>query len=251
MTAGAAGTPYDRSSRWVTRSALGIGLLAGSWSALRDERLQRLDVRAGDAVRRAGSADLERAVALTTDLGSVYSVIGIAAALALTGRRRAAADVACVGALAWNIAQVSKTRVRRLRPYEREGVRRLVRPPTGSSFPSGHAAVGTAVMTVLAESARRRRARDLLYGVGAYVAWSRVFVGVHYPTDVLGGAGLGLTLGSLWRGPFAATGRRLFAAGIAVGRALLPRPPRSPRGLRARRRGRAPAGQTEARPEAA
>lgn len=205
----------------MLRTSLGVGLLAGAWYALRDDRVQRADVRVGDAVRAAGSPEVDRAVALTTDLGSIYSVIGIAAALAATGRRRAAADVACVGALAWNVAQYNKTRVRRQRPYENEGTRRLVRPPTGSSFPSGHSAVGAAVMTVLAESARGRRSRNALYALGAYVGWSRVFVGVHYPTDVIGGAGLGLALGSLWRGPFATAGRRVFTAGIAVGRGLL------------------------------
>ncbi|HEY8340991.1 MAG TPA: phosphatase PAP2 family protein, partial [Egibacteraceae bacterium] len=143
------------------------------------------------------------------------------------------------------------------------GVRRLVRPPTGSSFPSGHAAVGAAVMTVLADSAQRRWARTLLHGLGAYVGWSRVFVGVHYPTDVLGGAGLGLALGSLWRGPVAALGRRLLGAGVTVGRGALPPLARAGLwaafGVRSRRRrrdsghgrDRAAAAQAEALSEAA
>jgi membrane-associated phospholipid phosphatase len=48
-------------------------------------------------------------------------------------------------------------------------VRRLIRVPTGSSFPSGHAAVGMATMALLAERARGPRSRSLLYGAGAYV----------------------------------------------------------------------------------
>lgn len=170
---------------------------------------------AGDALRRAGAAlggptwarRLDRAVVGTTDLGSLYGVAGIAAVLAATGRRRTAADVLGVGAVAWNLAQASKTRVRRQRPYEASGVRRLIRPPTGSSFPSGHATVGTAVMAVLAEQARSPAARRAFDATGAYVALSRVYAGVHYPTDVAGGAGLGLLLGALWRGPAAAVGR--------------------------------------------
>lgn len=192
---------------WFGRALLGGALLGGAWVSLKRPEVQRLDVRAGDALRHAGSANVDRAVGATTDLGSVYAVAGSAAVLAALGRRRQAADVLGAGLVAWTAGQASKTRVRRQRPYEADGVRRLVRPPTGSSFPSGHAAVGTAVATVLADGARHPAAAGVLDVVGAYVAASRVYVGVHYPTDVIGGAGLGLVVGSLWRGPVAKTGR--------------------------------------------
>jgi membrane-associated phospholipid phosphatase len=198
--------------RWVARAALGVGLLAGSWAVLRSPTAQRADVRVGDALRRAGSPAVDRAVTATTDLGSVYAVVGIAAVLAATRRRRLAADVLGIGLLTWNGSQWSKTRVRRQRPYEAHGVRRLIRPPTGSSFPSGHAAVGMAVMTVLAGQARTPLARRVFQALGAYVGASRVYVGVHYPTDVIGGAGMGLVLGAMWRGRVASTWRRLLAA---------------------------------------
>lgn len=199
------------SGGWFGRALLGGALLGGSWASLRRPEIQRLDVRAGDALRHAGSARVDRAVTATTDLGSVYAVAGAAAVLALAGRRRKAADVLGVGLAAWSAGQASKTRVRRQRPYEADGVRRLVRPPTGSSFPSGHAAVGTAVATILAEDARHPLAAGALDVLGAYVAASRVYVGVHYPTDVIGGAGLGLVIGSLWRGPVAKFGRALVS----------------------------------------
>jgi membrane-associated phospholipid phosphatase len=206
---------------WALRAAGGAGLLATAWYALRHPAIQRADVRVGDAVRDLSSPAVDRAVAGTTDLGSVYAVAGIATVLALARRQRTAADVVAVGLAAWSVAQASKTRVRRQRPYEAEGVRRLVRPPTGSSFPSGHAAVGMAVMTVLADRARTRRSGLLLRGLGAYVALSRVYAGVHYPTDVIGGAGMGLALGSVWRGPVAAAGRgAVTGAAAGVSRAL-------------------------------
>lgn len=189
--------------RWVLRAAAGGSLLAGTWLALRYPVVQRGDVRVGDAVRTFGAPALDAVVTHTTDLGSVYSVIGVATALAASGRPRSAADVLGVGMTAWNVAQWSKTRVRRQRPYESDGVRRLIRKPTGSSFPSGHSAVGMAVFTMLADRSRGGWARRLLQAMGAYVGFSRVYVGVHYPTDVLGGAGMGLAIGALWRGPLA------------------------------------------------
>ncbi|MBW3601874.1 MAG: phosphatase PAP2 family protein [Actinobacteria bacterium] len=235
-------------SRRPRRAALGLALLAGSWHGLRYPAAQRADVRAGDALRLAGGPVLDRMVAATTDLGSIYAVTGLAAALAVAGRRRAAVDVVGAGALAWYGAQLNKTRVRRLRPYEAEGVRRLIRQPAGSSFPSGHAAVGAAVTTVLASLGPTGPTRAALDAVGAYIAAIRVYVGVHYPTDVMGGAGLGLLLGAVWPGRLAgvwhdaagalrgaSSGRRFAGAPAGPGgatasprAAAVPRPPPPP-----------------------
>lgn len=219
--------------RWPVAAGLGGGVLAASWFAVRRPVVQRADVRAGDTIRRACPPVLDRVVCSTTDLGSMYAVAGIAATLAVTGRRKMAADVLAAGTATWLVAQGSKTGVRRERPYEADGVRRLIRPPTGSSFPSGHAAVGMAVLTVIGDRSPVRAAAPCLQAVGAYVALSRVYVGVHYPSDVIGGAGLGFALGALWRGPLAAAPGRVVGAalgGLAGGRRPLScsRPPALP-----------------------
>jgi undecaprenyl-diphosphatase len=65
--------------------------------------------------------------------------------------------------------------------------------PSTSSFPSGHATVSFACATVLALAVPRLRAP--LFALAALIAFSRVYVGVHYPFDVLAGAALGLLLG--------------------------------------------------------
>lgn len=202
--------------------ALGAGLAAGAWYALRSDAVQRADVRAGEALRRLSAPGVDRAVVVTTDLGSMYAVVGSSALLAATGRRRAAADVAALGSLAWVVSQRSKTFMRRSRPYESDGVRRLVRAPAGSSFPSGHAAVAVATTTLLAGRVRPPVARWGLRALGGYVAASRVYVGVHYPTDVVGGAGLGLALGSVWAGLVAAAGRGAVTGLLRGARVALP-----------------------------
>ncbi|HVM70030.1 MAG TPA: phosphatase PAP2 family protein [Gaiellaceae bacterium] len=69
----------------------------------------------------------------------------------------------------------------------------LVALPHTYSFPSGHALVAFASATVLAAAVPRLRLP--LFAVAALVAWSRVYVGVHYPGDVLAGALLGVALG--------------------------------------------------------
>lgn len=189
--------------RPLRSAAAGVAIAAGSWLALRSPAVQRADVAAGDALRLRGSPGLDRVVVATTDLGSLYAVSAAAATLAAAGRRAAAADVAAAGGLAWLVSQSMKTRVRRVRPYDAERTRRLIGAPTGSSFPSGHAAVATAVAAVL--DSRVGRGQRLL--MGPYVAVTRVYAGVHYPTDVLGGVGLGLALAGLWRGLLAGASR--------------------------------------------
>ena len=68
----------------------------------------------------------------------------------------------------------------------------LVNLPETYSFPSGHATVSFACATVLALAVPRLRVP--LYALAALIAFSRVYVGVHFPLDVLAGAVLGVAI---------------------------------------------------------
>lgn len=74
-----------------------------------------------------------------------------------------------------------------------EGVRLLVGCGGGYSFPSSHAVNHFAAATLL--SRYYPGAARYLFGYAALIALSRVFVGVHYPLDVIGGALIGLGVG--------------------------------------------------------
>ena len=68
----------------------------------------------------------------------------------------------------------------------------LVDLPVTHSFPSGHATVSFACATVLALAVPRLRVP--LYALATLISLSRVYVGVHYPLDVLAGAALGVAI---------------------------------------------------------
>jgi len=88
------------------------------------------------------------------------------------------------------IALVLKATVERRRPYETLAeADPLIRASVGNSFPSGHAATSFAGAVILGYLFRR--ALPGLFALAALVAVSRVYVGVHYPLDILGGAALG------------------------------------------------------------
>lgn len=67
--------------------------------------------------------------------------------------------------------------------------------PASASFPSGHAA--TAFAAAVAVGMFYPRLRRPLLALAAVVALSRVYLGVHYATDVLAGSALGVLLGLL------------------------------------------------------
>jgi undecaprenyl-diphosphatase len=73
----------------------------------------------------------------------------------------------------------------------------LVSTPHDASFPSGHAATSFAAATML--SFAFPRLTPLLVLLASAVAFSRVYVGVHYPLDVLGGAALGVLVATALR----------------------------------------------------
>jgi undecaprenyl-diphosphatase len=100
----------------------------------------------------------------------------------------AAADLAADG-LAYEIRQAID---RRRPPLVYPEPKPLVHLPHQPSFPSGHSATAFACATVIAWASPRLRVPA--FALAAAIAWSRVYVGVHWPLDVLGGAALGVLL---------------------------------------------------------
>ncbi|HEX9123579.1 MAG TPA: phosphatase PAP2 family protein [Actinomycetota bacterium] len=157
-------------------------------------RARRLDEAVFQAVNRGYGPWADRVFSGVTELGSIWASVGAAGVLAATGRHRAATRGLAAASAAWLAGQGLKKLFLRPRPYEDDpsGVRLLADPPRATSWPSSHPAVLLAFVTVAGrELGLTVSARAALTGLGAAVGVSRAYVGVHYPSDVVGGLLLG------------------------------------------------------------
>jgi membrane-associated phospholipid phosphatase len=101
---------------------------------------------------------------------------------------------AVAAAAAWVLANLAKAVADRPRPYQVvAGAVLRQQPAHGTSFPSSHTAVTVAVVLVLVPFLPRALA-GVAIGYAVLVGWSRVYLGVHYPLDILGGAGIGIAV---------------------------------------------------------
>jgi undecaprenyl-diphosphatase len=109
------------------------------------------------------------------------------------------------------VASLSANGIKEAVDRPRPMFRPLVSEPGTSSFPSGHAATSFACAAVLAWTVPKLALPAFV--LAAAVAYSRVYLGVHYPLDVIGGAALGL---------FVATALLLLARVLRRSRAARP-----------------------------
>src|SRR5262245_28253949 len=187
--------------RWLWGAGLFAGACAVGLAVTNHPELAEADRDLFDAINAGHGPEADRVFVSVTELGSLYASGAAAASLVATGRGRTAVRAFSATCATWALLQGMKKVVDRPRPIDLEehGARQLVARPNGMSWPSSHPAVLTTFTRVAARDlGLGATSRGALTALDATVAASRVYLGVHYPSDVLSGLLIGRAVARLW-----------------------------------------------------
>jgi len=187
--------------RWLWGAGLFVGACAIGSAAINHPEFVEADQDVFDAINAGHGPEADRVLLTVTELGSLYAAGAAAASLFVVGRRRTATRALAATCGTWLLLQGMKKVVDRPRPLDADpdGTRQLVARPNGMSWPSSHPAVLTTFTRVAAQDLELGVAsRVALSALDATVATSRVYLGVHYPSDVLSGLLIGRAVARVW-----------------------------------------------------
>lgn len=191
----------ERLARRLSGQEVGAGARSRRQVAWLLRRLARYDRAVYRSVAQMHTPLLDEPLRRASDFANYSKPWFLAAGLLALlggprGRRAAVTGLAAVGTASLVVNQPMKMAGERHRP-DREGLgvpqQRWVAMPSSTSFPSGHSASAAAFAAAVGDvlPALRRPLRAAAFVVG----FSRVYTGVHYPSDVLVGATSGALLG--------------------------------------------------------
>ncbi len=162
---------------------------------------QQLDTRAFRFfnIRGARPIWLDRFMVWFTQLGNGFAALGIALIIFAFGNQRLAYELILGILTLWLVVEIIKFLVHRSRPFKRVTETRIVGyQAIGRSFPSGHTSLAFFIATLLGMQFHFNVwIMILLYIIAGIVGITRMYVGAHYPRDVLAGAILGTAWGMI------------------------------------------------------
>lgn len=187
--------------RWVWGAGLFAGACAVGVAVTNHPEVAEADQDLFDAINAGHGRQADRVLVTITELGSLYASGAAASSLFVTGRGQTAVRAFSATCATWLVLQGMKKVVARPRPIDVDAntARQLVARPNGMSWPSSHPAVLTTFTRVAARDLEVGAiGRGALTALDATVATSRVYLGVHYPSDVLSGLLIGRAVARLW-----------------------------------------------------
>jgi membrane-associated phospholipid phosphatase len=139
---------------------------------------------------------MDRAMFWITQIGNGVFEVVLAILVFFGGLRTLALQILIGGLSLWIMVESVKALTERSRPFKSmEEVRVIGWHERGHSFPSGHTAQTFFMIAILSHHFEAGLLLNVaLYTVAVLVGFSRIYIGMHYPRDVLGGA----MAGSVW-----------------------------------------------------
>ena len=160
--------------------------------ACRVRDLDRALFRAVFRFKLASLTPVMRAFTIAGKAGALWGIIAFFAFLANGPHLHDLLVPWAAVAVSWTVAEGAKSLFDRARPFISDtGIAPLTKTPSSSSFPSGHSATAAAGAITLSAVYPAFAPAFILAGV--LVALSRIYLGVHYPIDVLVGLLIGAT----------------------------------------------------------
>jgi undecaprenyl-diphosphatase len=127
-----------------------------------------------------------------TNLGSVFLLGVMALAMFIRGHKKQGVALLMVLAATSLSVMVLKLFILRPRPFEEIATAKVLDIEFDSGFPSGHSANSFAAAGMLGRY--YGKLKYVFYAFAALIAFSRIYVGVHYPSDVIAGSVLGIAV---------------------------------------------------------
>lgn len=160
--------------------------------------MRRMEIKILDWIQTLRTPILDQVMRFITSLGNAGIIwIALAIILLVIPKTRKTGSIV-TASLVINIIVVNlilKNVFARVRPFDvNTAVQLLVSRPTDYSFPSGHTSMAVTVVMALFLARSKKLAWPALV-LAVLIAFSRMYLYVHYPTDILGGVVVGILCG--------------------------------------------------------
>lgn len=177
----------------ILSAVLLAGFVVLSFLISSDNSVTKWDTSAFQSINNPHGKILDKIMVDLTKYGREVVWISVILLLAILGKtdgRKTAVLLTIAFLVLIPLGTVLKSEIDRMRPSSEN----LLLPDTGFSFPSGHATIVSAGAAIL--FLRFNKGRQLIFSVilgieAVLVSYSRIYVGNHYPLDVVGGILLG------------------------------------------------------------